>query len=177
MFIKWPETRFSLKNNIKHLRQIEAYNEFRFSHFTILNIQRLDSIFVSRTVIFTAFFQKNMFSIKIKAKTLRNILLPGKRTFSSQIKHLLRHKEVIGSSDKMYSLRLLCLFVPLCLQQSLNWPVIKTHFLFCLWSSQSICLHKWIKNTYLMQLKMYLVVLDSLNMIDLPVLSLSSSIK
>lgn len=34
-----------------------------------------------------------MFSTKIKAKTLRNILLPGKRTFSSQDKYSLRHKE------------------------------------------------------------------------------------
>lgn len=34
-----------------------------------------------------------MFSSKIKAKILKNILFPGKRTFSSQNKHSLRHKE------------------------------------------------------------------------------------
>lgn len=34
-----------------------------------------------------------MFGVEIKAKILRNILFPGKRTFSSPNKHSLKHKE------------------------------------------------------------------------------------
>lgn len=63
-----------------------------------------------------------MFSIKIKAKTLRNILFPGKRTFSSQNKHSLRHKEkkLLAPQTKCAALGYCAFLFHYVLQQSLN---------------------------------------------------------
>lgn len=66
----------------KHLGYIESYCKCWFSHFTLLNVQRLDSIFVFRTVILTAFFLKICSVLKSKPRHWEIICFQVKECFS-----------------------------------------------------------------------------------------------